>query len=94
MDWVNGFNGLDFNKQSFVDQQIESEFFFALKLLVPNNHIVLVLDRMVSQTEFHRQAPFVNQFKQSRPFILVHFNRSPDYLNESFQRLVETEDAS
>ena len=34
--------------QWFIDEQVESEWFFSLELLVPNNHTILMLDGMAS----------------------------------------------
>jgi len=44
MDRLNRFNGFDLHEQALIDEQIESEQFFSLELLVPNNHTVLALD--------------------------------------------------
>ncbi len=76
MDGKNGISGFDLHLQTLIDEQVESEFFFSLKMLVPNDHVVLTLDRMAAQLKLHRQAPFINRFEQSRTFILMDFNRS------------------
>jgi len=48
MDGVNRVTGFDLHKQAFIDEQVESEWFFSLELLVPNNHAVLTLHTMAS----------------------------------------------
>ncbi len=53
MDGMDGFNGFHLNKQALVDQQVESEQFFALKLLIPNDYTVLILDRDLCRRSGH-----------------------------------------
>ncbi len=59
MDWMDFIVGFDLDKQAPIDQQIESQRILALKLLISNNHVVLCLDLMGPQLEFHRQAPLI-----------------------------------
>jgi hypothetical protein len=80
-------DGLDFHEEALIDQQIELERVLALELLVPDGDDVLTPDDMASQLEFHRQAPLINRFQQSRPLILVHFDRGPDHVVSHSGRL-------
>jgi hypothetical protein len=72
--------GFNLNKHAAIDQQIEPEGILALKLLLLNDYLVLILDVMASQFEFHRQTPFINRLQQTGSLVLVNFNGSADHV--------------
>jgi hypothetical protein len=59
-DRMNGLDCLDFNEQALVDEQVKPERLFPLELLVPNAHVFLSLDHVLSKLEFHCQAPLID----------------------------------
>ena len=75
---MNCLDGSCFDKQAIVNQQIEAERHLSVKLLVPDDHLVLNLHLAAPQLKFHRETPLVDRLKQSRPFVPVDLNRRTD----------------
>jgi hypothetical protein len=75
VDWVNYLDRLHFDEDAVIDQHVEFQGVFTLEFLIPNDYFLLIADRVAAEFEFFGQAPFIDGFEQTGPFIFVYFDR-------------------
>lgn len=72
---------LAFDEHATFDQEVEAKHAFAHEAFVEDRNGALGLDRKAPQRQFTGEAPFINRFEQSRPLVLMNFNRRGDDLS-------------
>jgi len=73
-------DALQFNNQSFICQQVNAVSTVKLYVFVLNGKFNLKLKRDPGPVQFISQALLVSRFKQSRPKLSMHLNRTTEDL--------------
>jgi hypothetical protein len=74
VDRQDGLDGLEFNQETTLDQQIEPQRLLEHVVLVVDDDLLLLESGDASELEFTQEAPFVDALQQSRPHDPVHFD--------------------
>ena len=88
---VNGMNFLDglcFNEKAGIHERVKLQWFLSLEILISNDHRFLGGHVVATQFQLFAEAPEVNRFEQSRPFVLVNFNRRTNNIMGNRGRLL------